>query len=102
MTHAPLSSRQRKHLRGVAHALEPVVHVGKGGVTDALVAQIERALDDHELIKLRFVDGKEEKAALVAEIVARTGADEAGRVGHVSILFRQHADPEKRKVALPR
>lgn len=96
-----LSSRQRKTLRGLAHALEPVVHVGKGGITDALVAQVERALGDHELIKVRFVDGKSEKAELVAELVERTGAASAGTVGHVAMLYRAHEDPEKRRIELP-
>lgn len=96
-----VTSRQRKYLRGLAHAFEPIVHVGKGGVTEALLAQIDHALDSHELIKVRFVDGKEAKAGLVAEIVAATGAAEAGRVGHISILFRAQADPEKRRIELP-
>jgi RNA-binding protein len=97
---APVTSRQRKQLRGLAHGLEPVVHVGKGGVTDSVVGQIDRALDSHELIKVRFVEGKQEKAELVAAIVAATGAVEAGRIGHISILYRQHADPEKRTIEL--
>ena len=93
-----LSSRQRKYLRGLAHPLEPVVHVGKDGVTEPLLAQIDRALSDHELIKIRFVGGKEEKAELVAEIVERTGASEAGTVGHVAILYRRQPDsPESKK-----
>ena len=96
-----LTSRQRKYLRGLAHSFEPIVHVGKEGVTDALVAQIDRALASHELIKIRFVEGKEAKAELVAEIVARTGAAEAGRVGHVAILYREHPESERRKIELP-
>jgi RNA-binding protein len=97
---SPLSSSQRKQLRGLAHALEPVVHVGKGGASDEVVAQVDRMLDIHELIKLRFVAGKAEKAALVDELCARTGAESAGTVGHVAILFRPQADPEKRRIRL--
>jgi RNA-binding protein len=96
-----LSSRQRKYLRGLAHDLEPVVHVGKGGASDDLVRQVGRALDAHELIKVRFVAGKDEKAALVDELVARTGAAAAGTVGHVAILYRPQTDPAKRKIHLP-
>jgi RNA-binding protein len=95
-----LTSSQRKRLRGLAHSLEPLVHVGKGGVTDELAAQLDRALDAHELVKVRFLEGKEEKRELVAELCRRTGAAEAGTVGHVAILYRGHADPEKRRVAL--
>lgn len=93
-----LSGRQRRHLRGLAHDLEPVVHLGKGGLSADLVAQVDRALAAHELIKVRFVAGKEERRALAAELAARTGAALAGLVGHVAILFRRQADPEKRRV----
>jgi RNA-binding protein len=95
-----LTSAQRKRLRGLAHALEPLVHVGKSGITDELVAQLDRALDAHELVKVRFLEGKEEKAELVAELCARTGAATAGTVGHIAIFYRAHADPEKRRIVL--
>jgi RNA-binding protein len=96
-----LSAKQRKYLRGLAHELEPEVHVGKLGTSAELVRQVDRALDVHELIKVRFVAGKAEKAALVAELVARTGAAAAGTVGHVAILYRPQVDPAKRKLRLP-
>lgn len=95
-----LDGRQRKRLRGMAHALEPIVHVGKSGVTDELVAQLDRALDAHELVKVRFLEGKEEKSELTAELCARTGAVTAGAVGHVAILFRPHPDESKRRIRL--
>jgi RNA-binding protein len=97
-----LTSRQRKVLRGLAHALEPIVQIGKAGVSPEALGQIDRALEAHELIKVRFLAGKEEKEPLIREIVAGTGAAEAGRVGHVSILYRPHPDPEKRRIVLPR
>jgi len=96
-----LTPRQRKHLRGLAHDLEPVVHVGKHGLTDELVRQVEQALDAHELIKLRFVAGKREKGELVVALCARTGAAAAGVVGHVALLYRPQTDPEKRRIRLP-
>lgn len=95
-----LTSKQRKALRGLAHALSPVVQIGKAGISEEILGQIERALEVHELIKVRFLAGKEEKVPAVAAIVGRTGAAEAGRVGHVSILFRPHPDPEKRRIVL--
>ena len=95
-----LSGRQRKFLRGMAHAFQPVVHLGKGGLSEAVLAQIDRALDDHELIKLRYVDNLEEKVALAAAIEDRLGCAEVGRVGHVSVFYRPQRDPEKRKIHL--
>lgn len=100
MPRLELSARQRKFLRGLAHGYEPIVHLGKSGLTDAVAAQIDRALDDHELIKLRYVDGKEEKNALAAAIEERLSCSEVGRVGHVSVFYRPQADPEKRKIHL--
>ena len=97
-----LTSKQRKTLRGLAHGLPPLVLVGKAGVTDELVVQVDRALEAHELIKVRFLIGKDDKAAAALEIVRRTGAAEVGRIGHVSILYRPHPDPGKRRIELPR
>jgi RNA-binding protein len=95
-----LSGKQKRTLRGLAHDLEPVVHVGKAGLTDELVAQVACALDAHELIKVRVLVGKDEKDDLVREIERATGAAEAGRVGHVTILYRRHPDPDKRRIQL--
>jgi len=95
-----LSGRQRRQLRGLAHALDAVVHVGKGGLTDEVVAQVDRALETHELIKVRFLEGKAERTELGPELARRTSAAEAGGVGHVAILYRAHPDPEKRRIRL--
>jgi len=95
-----ITGKQKRTLRGLAHDLEPVVHVGKAGLTDELVGQIARALDAHELIKVRVLVGKDEKDELVAEIERATGAAEAGRVGHVTILYRRHPDPDKRRIGI--
>ena len=95
-----LSSAQRKRLRGLAHGLEPMVMLGKQGLTDAVLAEIDGALAVHELIKLRFVAAREEKRELAAEIEARLGCCCAGLVGHVAILYRPHADEGKRRIDL--
>ena len=96
-----LNSGQRKYLRGLAHHLEPAVIVGKQGVTDSLVASVEKSLRAHELIKVRFNDHKPEKKELTANIAELTGAQVAGIVGHVAILYREHEDKEKRTIRLP-
>jgi len=96
-----LSGRQRKILRGLAHGLDPVVHVGKERISDEVVAQVDRALEAHELIKVRFLEGRSESVELLAELVDRTGSAVAGRIGHVAILYRPRLDPEKRSIRLP-
>lgn len=98
-----LTGSQRKYLRGRAHHLNPAALVGQKGVTPALLEEIETALDAAELIKIKFVDhkDKESKADLLEDIVRKTHTCPAGMVGHVAVLFRQHKDPEKRRIKLP-
>jgi RNA-binding protein len=84
-----LTARERAHLKARAHALEPVVSAGHSGVTDALVAEVDRALTAHELIKVRVsTDDRAERVAIGDDICARTGATAVHRVGKVIILWR--------------
>jgi len=95
----PLRGAERQHLRGLAHSLSPVVQVGKGGVTDEVIATARRALDDHELIKVALHRPKDKKA-LAGELADRTGAQLCGLVGHRVILYRAH--PERPRIVLPK
>ncbi len=97
----PLSGAQRKHLRGLAHHVKPVVHVGKNGVTDPVLQEVEEALDYHELIKVKLIDPQGRKKELAAELASRSGGTRVGLVGNIVTLYRQHPDPEKRKVEVP-
>ena len=97
-----LSSRQRKHLRALAHHLDPVVKIGKQGLTPQLIKAIDVALEDHELIKVKFIDHKDEKSEYVPEIVKQTNAEIAGIIGNIVILFRIAKDEEKRNIKLPK
>ena len=84
-----LTTRERAHLKSRAHALEPVVHVGHSGITDHLVAEVDRALTAHELIKVRIGGtDRDERAASGDEIAAKTNAAVVHRVGKVLILWR--------------
>lgn len=92
-----LTGRQRKHLRGLAHGLEPLVHVGSAGVTDAVLQAVDAALSAHELTKVRLhaPAAKHDDAETLA---TRSGAVLCGLIGHVVILYRPH--PEKPKIVL--
>jgi RNA-binding protein len=96
-----LEGFQRRHLRGLAHPLRPVVTIGKEGLTDAVVAKTEAELGAHELIKVRFLGWKDTKKELLAELGGRTRAELVGVVGHVGILFRQNREPKRRKIRVP-
>ena len=96
----PLDERQRKHLRGLAHPLKPVILVGTAGVSEGVVAETSRALHDHELIKVRLTGlGREQRDAALAGLARRTGSELVTRIGHVAVLYR--ANPELRRILLP-
>jgi RNA-binding protein len=96
-----LSSHQRRYLKGRAHSLEPVVMVGKNGISDSLIKITDDALRGHELIKIRFIEFKDKKKHLLEKISERTRSHVVGIIGHVAILYRQNPDKEKRKIDLP-
>jgi RNA-binding protein len=95
-----LSSRQTSQLRSLAQRLDPILHLGKAGVTDAFLASVEQALSDHELIKIKFTAFKETKKALAEDIAARTHSELVWIVGHVAVLYRMQSDPAKRRIQL--
>ena len=84
-----LSARERAALKARAHAMEPVVHVGHGGVTDAVIAEIDRNLTAHELIKVRAgAAERDERQQILDTISARTDAAVVQTVGKVLVLWR--------------
>jgi RNA-binding protein len=84
-----LTPRERAHLKARAHALEPTVHVGHAGLTGTVVAEVERALAAHELIKVKIGDAdRDARAALAEAICARTDAVLVQQVGKVFVLWR--------------
>jgi RNA-binding protein len=83
-----LSARERSHLKGRGHTLEPVVHVGQSGLSDAVVVELERALTAHELIKVKINADRDARREIVDAICARTGAVAVQQVGKVVLLWR--------------
>jgi RNA-binding protein len=92
----PLSERQKKHLRRLAHALRPIVMLGNGGLTDGVVSELERALTDHELVKVAArVGERDARNAALAALVSRTGAELVQRVGNVGVFYRRRKELPK-------
>ncbi len=88
-----LSERQRKYLRGLAHALEPVIRVGQNGVTESVVTETARALHDHELIKVKIRGAdRSERDAAFETLATRTESTLVHRIGHVGVLYRARHD----------
>lgn len=97
---AELNGKQRRKLKSLAHHLKPVVYIGKNGITDGLMAAVEQALDDHELIKIKFIDFKDAKRAFLDKIAEGTGAEILNLIGNIAIVFRQSREESKRKFEL--
>ena len=97
-----LKGYQRGYLTRKAHPLQPVVQIGKFGLTDDVVAAVDKALDDHELIKVKFVSFKEERNDLAQDVGTKIDATLVRVVGNVAIYYRHQTNPEKRVVHLPK
>lgn len=85
-----LNPGERKALKARAHRLEPVVIIGAKGLTDDVVAEIERALHAHGLIKVRAAAlEREQRNTVLKEICVRTGAEAVQQVGKVFVVYRK-------------
>lgn len=100
MTDKLLSNPQIRKLKALAQHLEPVLHVGKGGVTDSFLKGTDEALETHELIKIKFAAFKEQKHELAALIAEKTSSFLVAQVGHVAVLYRASGDPARRKITI--
>ena len=86
-----LTPSERRALKARAHKLEPLVRIGAKGLTDEVVAEIDRALKAHELIKVRGGTlERDERSSVAREICERTGAEEVQSVGKIFVLFRKN------------
>ena len=88
-----MKSDLKKQLRAKAHALKPVVITGQAGVSEAVLNEINLALDHHELIKVRVnAEDREQRKELSGQIVAETGAELIQSIGHIITLYRKNPD----------
>lgn len=95
-----LSTKQKQHLKGLAHPLKPVVMLGNNGLTEGVLAEIEQALEHHELIKVKIAsEDRETKGLIVEAIIRETGACNVQVIGKTLVLYRPTAE---RKISLPR
>jgi RNA-binding protein len=84
-----LTEKQKKHLRRLAHPMSPIVMLGNAGLTDAIVAELDRALTDHELVKVSArVAERDARNVALAMLASRTLSELVQRVGHVGVFYR--------------
>ncbi len=95
-----LTSKQRKGLERLAQRLKPLVIVGQSGATQALEQKVAQCLNDHELVKVRFNEFKEEKKELALDIANATNSTLVRLIGNVATFYKESDDEEKRKIKL--
>jgi RNA-binding protein len=84
-----LSEKQKKHLRRLAHPMHPLVMLGNAGLTEGVVNELERALTDHELVKVAArVGDRDARNEALATLASRTQAEIVQRIGNVGVLYR--------------
>ncbi|NCT68433.1 MAG: ribosome assembly RNA-binding protein YhbY [Rhodanobacteraceae bacterium] len=97
----PLSSSQKRYLRGFAHALNPVILVGQKGVTPALLKELDGALEHHELIKVKLADDdRESRAASIEQIREHSGAELVQTIGKIACFYKRN--PDRAAYTLPK
>ncbi|WP_019025999.1 ribosome assembly RNA-binding protein YhbY [Colwellia piezophila] len=95
-----LNKKQIQHLRGVAHSLKPIVLLGNNGLTEAVVAEIDYALNHHELIKVKIpTEDKETKALIVEAICRETKSTQVQVIGKTLVIYRES---EEKKIRIPK
>lgn len=87
-----MNSANKKKLRAQAHALKPVVMIGQSGLTAAVLAEIEQALNSHELIKVRIRAERDERRLISEKISADTGAELIQSIGQIVVIYRLNPD----------
>ncbi len=85
-----LNEKQKKHLRGLAHDLKPVIHVGAGGISSGLTAELDQTLAHHELVKVKVrVGNREARNTAIDEMIKKSSASLVARIGNTAILYRR-------------
>jgi RNA-binding protein len=93
-----LTSAQIRKLKAMAQHLEASYKVGKNGLSDSFLASVREALDRAELIKVKFVEFKEQKKDLAPVLAEKTESHLVARIGNVVVLYRENPNPSKRQI----
>ena len=84
----PLSNRETRELKGRAQRLEAILKLGKAGLTEGFIKSLDQALKDHELVKLKLTDFKDQRKEIAPQLAEKTGSHLIALVGHVVVLYR--------------
>lgn len=95
-----ISAAQRRKLKGMAQRMDASIKLGKNGVSEGFLKELGDALDRSELVKVRFVEFKDQKKELAPQIADQTQSELIARVGHVAVYYKQQDDPAKRRIEI--
>ena len=96
-----LTAAQRRRLKARAHPLAPVAQIGRQGLSEAFLGEVDRALSSHELIKVRLRGGRDERTAELADLAEHLGCAVVATIGSVATLYRPAPDDEKAPAGRP-
>ncbi|MCL2293615.1 MAG: YhbY family RNA-binding protein [Spirochaetes bacterium] len=91
-------SRERSCLTKLSHNIEPIIRIGKNGLTESILAAVDDLLNNKELIKIKFIDFKDDKLQIAGEIALKTDSFLVRIIGNIAIFYRMSPEPEKRSV----
>ncbi len=98
-----LSGKQRRHLRALGHHLDPLVQLGKLGLTDAIVSALDAALEQHELVKVRIgTECPDDRHDVAAKLPPLVRAELGQVLGRTMLLYRRNPNPKEQKISLPK
>lgn len=97
MSKSKLSNDTRKHYRNIGHNLSPIVTIAGNGLSEPVIEELNRALEDHELIKIKLaVVDRELRGEMTQEAAKQTGSEIVQTIGKVALLFRAAQQPNPR------
>lgn len=94
----PLTPRQIRTLKKQAHSLKPRIQIGRNGLTEATIANIDKTLNDHELIKIKYLAYKTERETITAKIAHKTDSHIIHQIGNTATLYRRSTDYSRRTI----
>ena len=88
-----MNTKQKKRLRAIGHTLKPVVTVAGNGLSESVLLELNRALDDHELIKVKIIGDREERSEVTASLSNLDETVVVQAIGGVALLYRPAREP---------
>ncbi len=90
-----LTQEQKKQFKSIGHHLKPIVTIADNGLTEGVLAELDRALNDHELIKIQLRAERDDRTALIEQLCAQSSSLLVQSIGKVALIYRKNPQPNK-------